>query len=133
MDALIISLITFGLLVVIDLVWLGVVGKPIYVKYLGHMMRSRPRWVVALAFYVLYALGLIFFAVYPALFAGTIAIAALHGAFLGLLAYGTYELTNFAVLKHWPWQLVIIDWLWGVVLTSGVASIVFVIAVRLLA
>ena len=46
------------------------------------------------------------------------AAAARRGAALGLVAYGTYELTNWAVLRDWPALLVPIDIGWGVVLTA---------------
>ena len=43
------------------------------------------------------------------------------GAFFGLVAYGTYDLTNLATLRNWPLPMVIVDLVWGAVL-SGVSA-----------
>ena len=40
---------------------------------------------------------------------------------LGLLIYGVYETTNYALLKNWPLQMVIMDILWGGILFFIVA------------
>ena len=75
----------------------------------------------AIAFYLLYAVGLGFFAVQPSLADGDWLRAALVGGFFGLVAYGTYDLTNLATLKNWPLPMVIVDLVWGAVL-SGVSA-----------
>ena len=35
---------------------------------------------------------------------------------LGLVIYGVYEGTNYAILKKWPLKIVIMDTLWGGIL-----------------
>ena len=70
----------------------------------------------------IYAYGVLFFAVTPALQGGELSRAALYGAMLGLLAYGTYNLTNLATIKAWSAILSVVDMAWGAVVTSAAAS-----------
>ena len=40
----------------------------------------------------------------------------------------TYELTNLALLKSWPLNIVVVDIIWGVVLCTAVATLSFMLA-----
>lgn len=72
-----------------------------------------------MAFYILYLVGLIVLVVLPALdVAATYSSVAARGAMLGLVAYGTYTLTNYATLKVYGPQLAAMDLAWGPVLTA---------------
>ena len=44
--------ITLGLLVTLDLLWVGVMAKGLYAKLLGDFIKSTPDWVAAAIFYV---------------------------------------------------------------------------------
>lgn len=118
------SAVTLGL----DLLWLGVVARGFYRAELGHLMAERVSWPPAFLFYALYGAGAVYFAVEPALRAGGLRAAAVHGALLGLLAYGTYDLTNMAVLRGWGARIAALDVAWGVFLTAAVASAAFLAA-----
>jgi uncharacterized membrane protein len=107
---------------VIDIIWLGVIAKDIYQKYLGSFLTDQVNWVAAVIFYLLYIVGILVFAVYPGVQKESALVALLLGAFLGVIAYATYDLTNLATLKNWPIQIVFIDIIWGAVLT-GIVSI----------
>lgn len=107
---------------VVDLLWLGVIAKDLYRKYLGHLMRPSPLWSVAIVFYLLFNIGLVVFVVYPAVQKGSLSYALIYGAFFGFITYMTYELTNWAVIKDWPWEIVIIDIVWGMVLSTLVGT-----------
>ena len=107
---------------IVDLLWLGVIAKGIYRKYLGHLMRPSPLWAVAIIFYLLFNVGLVVFVVAPAVQKASFSYALLMGSFFGFITYMTYELTNWAVIKEWPWQIVIIDIIWGIVLSAAVGS-----------
>ena len=89
-------------MVALDLLWLGVVAKPLYQKGIGHLMAARPNIPVAILFYLVFSVGLLVFAVgahSPARdWNHTLASAALFG----FVAYATYDLTNLATLKDWP-------------------------------
>lgn len=106
----------------LDFIWLGIVMKDFYAKQMGTLLLANPRWGVAVAFYVLYLAGVVFFAVAPALQFGELSRAALYGALLGLVAYGTYNLTNLATIKAWSAMLAMVDMVWGAIVTSAAAS-----------
>lgn len=106
---------------VVDLLWLGVVAKGIYQKYLGSFLAPKPNWPAAFIFYGLFVVGVMIFAVIPALKSGEPLKAIFWGALFGFFTYMTYELTNYAVIKDWPAGIVFIDIIWGVVLSSIVA------------
>ncbi|MBN8746105.1 Uncharacterised protein [Xylophilus ampelinus] len=112
---------TFVVMLVIDLLWLGVIAKGIYQQGMGALMAPQPRLPAAAAFYLLYPVGLVVFAVLPGADAGSVLRAALTGALFGLFCYGTYDLTNMAVVRGWPVGLSLLDMAWGT-LASGVAS-----------
>lgn len=120
-------LLTFAAFLAIDGVWLGVVAKNLYRKYLGFLMTPNTVWLAALLFYLLYVVGVLVFAVVPGLQAGSLGRTALLGALLGLIAYATYDLTNLATVKGWPVIITVIDLVWGTVLTAAVAAIGFLI------
>ena len=107
---------TFLVMLAIDALWLGVVARDLYRQDMGILMAAQPRWAAAAAFYLAYPLGLVVFAVKPALEtgrAGSLGRALLLGGLLGLFAYGTYDLTNLAVVQDWPLGLTFIDLAWG--------------------
>lgn len=102
-----------------DLVWLAVVAKSFYRDRIGHLMADRFRGGPAVAFYVVYIAGIVWFAVGGA---DRWQDAALDGALLGFFCYGTYNLTNFATLRGWPLSLVLVDMTWGTALTGATAT-----------
>jgi len=108
---------------VIDMVWLAGVAKSFYGSQLGDMMRRPPNWPVAIGFYLMYIVGIVFFASRFGLQAESIKMAALYGAALGFMCYATYDLTNLATLKGWPPKMVVVDIIWGTVLTGSGAAI----------
>lgn len=109
-------------MVALDLLWLGVIAKPLYQQGLGHLMADRPNITVAVLFYLLYALGVVIFAVAPhhngAGWGSTLALGALFGFF----AYATYDLTNLATLRDWPLRLSLLDMAWGTVVSAASAA-----------
>jgi len=106
---------------VVDGMWLGTVARGFYRRHLGFLMADRPNWAAAVAFYLLYVLGVTVFAVLPAVDAGAIGEAAWRGALFGLVAYATYDLTNAATLRDWPARITLVDMAWGTLLTAIVA------------
>lgn len=106
-------LFTFLVMLAIDALWLGVVARDLYQQEMGSLMADQPRWAAAAAFYLAYPVGLVIFAVRPALEARSMGRAVLLGGLFGLFAYGTYDLTNLAVLQGWPLGLTFVDLAWG--------------------
>ena len=115
----------------VDSVWLSVMAAQLYRPLLGDMLAEDFDIVAAALFYVLYVGGIVFFAVKPALERGRAATAALNGAFFGLCAYGTYDLTNQATLKDWPTVITVADLCWGTILTATAATVGFLVASRI--
>jgi len=108
---------------VVDGAWLGVVARSLYRRQLGFLMAERPNWFAAVAFYLLYVLGVTVFAVLPGIDAGSVGDAAWRGALFGLVAYATYDLTNAATVRDWPGTITLVDMAWGTVLTTIVATV----------
>ncbi len=105
----------------LDFLWLRTM-RPFYESQMGSILLSEPRITAAVLFYLVYAIGIAFFAIIPNLGSGTIWTAAGYGAALGLVAYGTYDATNYATLKDFPLSIMIVDWTWGTALTAVVAA-----------
>jgi uncharacterized membrane protein len=114
-------LITLAVFFAIDMVWLGLVAKTFYRKHLGFLMGPTVVWPAAILFYLLFIAGLLVFAVRPALAAGAPLRALALGAFLGLVSYATYDLTNLATLKDWPLLVTVVDLVWGTALGGAVS------------
>jgi uncharacterized membrane protein len=118
-------LITILSFVAIDMVWLLFVARGTYVAEMGELLRKQPNMTAALAFYIVYAAGLVFFAVMPGLKSNSVGEAMMLGAALGFVAYATYDLTGLSVLQGFGLKIALIDLVWGSVVSSlacGVAS-----------
>ncbi|MEI8177283.1 DUF2177 family protein [Aestuariivirga sp.] len=120
------------LFLAIDMIWLLWLGRGIYVSEIGNLLRQPPNMGAAGAFYILYVTGLMVMVVWPAVQGGSVGQAVLYGAVLGLVAYGTYDLTNLAVMKDFTTKIAVIDLLWGTVLTGAVSGLTTMIGLRLL-
>lgn len=114
---LLIYVLTLIVFLIVDLVWLGYIARGMYKKYLGGFLSDNVNWTAAFIFYFIYVAGVLIFAVFPAIHKDSVMHAVLMGALFGFFAYATYDLTNLATLKGWPIQIVIIDIIWGSVLT----------------
>lgn len=105
----------------IDLVWLGLIAKNIYRKYLGELLSDTVNWGAALIFYLLFIVGIFIFVINPSIEKQSAMRALVLGAIFGLITYATYDLTNYATLKGFPLNVVIIDLIWGTFLTATVS------------
>ena len=107
----------------LDYVWLTTMSAALYRRDLGPLLADDPKLGVAAVFYLAYAVGVVIFAVRPALASGDWRSAALYGALFGFFAYATYDLTNFSTLKVWSLRVTLLDIGWGIVLTAVAASV----------
>ncbi len=114
---------TLVVMLVLDLLWIGVIAKPLYQQGIGHLMADPPRMGVAAVFYLVFALGLMVFAITPGTSAPGWKSAALSGALFGFFAYATYDLTNLATLRAWPVSLALIDMAWGTAVSAVCAGV----------
>ena len=116
----------------LDFLWLGFIAKGYYQSQVGALLLDKPNLPVAALFYGIYIVGVLFFAVLPALDGGAWGKALLQGALFGFIAYATYDLTNLATLKGWPPGIAMLDLAWGAVLTGLSATAGYVVTKALL-
>ena len=112
---------------IFDILWISYVMRPIFERHVGDMLLDSPRMAAAAAFFVVYVAGLMYFASAPAAAQGVWWLAVVHGAAIGFLAYGTYELTNVATLKGWNYNMLVTDIAWGVGLSSVTSLVGYMI------
>jgi uncharacterized membrane protein len=109
----------------LDAIWLSKIALGMYRQELGSLLLEKPNLPIAAGFYLLYVVGIVVLAIVPALSEGGWVKALLMGAVLGLVAYGTYDITNLSTLKGWSTRLALIDIAWGTALTAVSATIGF--------
>jgi uncharacterized membrane protein len=110
-------------MLLLDVLWIGFIAKPLYQQGIGHLMADQPNLAIAALFYLVYAAGLMWFAVQPHADAQSVGKVALAAALFGFFAYATYDLTNWATLKNWPASVAIADMLWGSFASAAAASV----------
>ena len=115
----------------LDFVWLGFVAKSFYREEIGPLLLEKFNMAAAVGFYLIFVVGIVIFAVLPAVQAGSWKTALLYGALFGFFTYATYDMTNLATLKAWSPIVTIVDIAWGTALT-GVAAVVGYSATRAL-
>lgn len=127
MHPVLLYLATAAIFFAIDMFWLGVVAVAFYRTHLGYLLAPEVGWTAAIIFYLIFIAGLLLFAVYPAIDAGSLLRAALLGAAFGFVCYATYDLTNQATVRDWPLIVTLVDLAWGTVLGGVVASLSFLV------
>jgi uncharacterized membrane protein len=105
-----------------DFLWLSYASSAFYRPKLGELLSDSPNLTIAAVFYLVYAIGIVVFAVLPATAARSASMAIGLGALLGLVAYGTYDITNLATIRGWPASVSVVDLAWGVFVTSLAAA-----------
>lgn len=111
----------------IDAFWLTIMAQRVYRPLMGEIVLEEFKIVPAVLFYVIYIMGVVVFAIAPAMATGRWTTATTYGALLGLVAYATYDLTNHATLRNWPVAVTIADLCWGTFLTALAATAGFFI------
>jgi uncharacterized membrane protein len=120
-------LATAAIFLFIDFLWLGYIAKTFYFSRLGDLLLDKPNLGVAAIFYAVYVIGVVIFAVGPALKSGSWQTALVYGALFGFFCYATYDMTNLATLKGWPVSVAIVDVIWGTVLTGTSALLGYLV------
>ena len=104
---------TLVVMLLVDLPWITVIAKSMYQEGIGHLMAEKANVPAAVAFYLIYVFGLIWFGLAPHAAVPGVWKAAGSAALLGFIAYATYDLTNLATLRNWPVGLTLADLAWG--------------------
>jgi uncharacterized membrane protein len=121
---------TLVAMAILDSAWISFALNRLYKPGFGSLMGDKPVVSAAIAFYLLYPAGVTFLITSPLLANGTLAGVLLRGAVFGLVAYGTYDLTNQAIMRGWPWNVTLADMAWGAVLTAVSAGAGYLVASR---
>lgn len=121
-------LATIPVFFLIDMIWLGFVARNFYRDQLGDLLSPKVNWPAAIVFYLLFIVGILIFAVMPAVEKESWSKATVMGALFGLFTYATYDLTNLATINKWPLTVVLVDMAWGMVLCASVASVSYLLA-----
>ena len=123
--------VAFPVMLILDFIWLKFVARSFYFSRISHLMAEQVSLVPAFFFYALYAGGVVYFCIYPAVEAASLKKALVQGALFGFFCYMTYDLTNQATLKDWPVAVTIIDTIWGATVTAVTSVISTFILLKL--
>ena len=115
-------------LLVLDAIWLSQTFATIYKPVLGPLQAAKTNWPAAAVFYLIYPIGILFFATLPALRASGWSAALFSGLVLGFFTYATYDLTNYATLRGWTLNITLADIGWGMVITGSAATLSYLAA-----
>jgi|TARA_B110000116_G_scaffold209501_1_gene185084 uncharacterized membrane protein len=107
---------------IIDIIWLSYAVKSFYRPNIGPLLNDKPVMWAAIMFYLVYVIGLSIIILQPSLSNNSISQAFWTGLVFGVVAYGTYNLTNMATIKNWSVNVVIVDMIWGGILTGFSSS-----------
>jgi uncharacterized membrane protein len=111
----------------LDALWLSQIALGMYRRELGALLLDKPNLAIAGIFYLLFVIGIVVLAILPALNGGSWVNALIMGAVLGLVAYGTYDITNLSTLKNWSLTVTIADLIWGTALTAISATVGYLV------
>ena len=109
--------------IIAEMIVLTNIMQPLFKKHIGFLMKEDTNFSIAAIFYFVYVAGVFWFASRAGIKSESFSVAIFSGAFLGLLAFGTYEITNYVILKDWKIELVLVDTLWGIVITGSMAYV----------
>lgn len=116
-----------GVFLALDMLWLTVIAKNLYKKYLGYIMSDKPKIIAAFIFYAIFVIGILVFVVNPALQKQSLLYALGFGALFGFITYSTYDLTNLATVKDWPVKITMIDLVWGTSVSAVTSTLSYLI------
>ncbi len=126
------TLIAALIFLIIDIIWLSFAVKSFYRPNIGHLLLDKPVMWAAAMFYIIYVIGLGVVIIEPSTNFENIFNFLLKAFMFGLVAYGTYNLTNMATIKGWSPSVVFVDMLWGGSLTAFSSYYGILIAKKLL-
>ena len=117
---------------VIDIIWLSLSVKSFYRPNLGQLLLDKPIFWAAALFYILYVFGVAILVIQPTLNSDSLIQSFYTGFIFGLVAYGTYNLTNMATINGWSEYVVFVDMIWGGILTGFSSSLGILIAKKII-
>ena len=112
------TLIAAFIFLIIDILWLSFSVKSFYGPRIGHLFADKPVIWAAAMFYIIYVVGLAVVIIEPSINFDDTSKFLFKAFMFGLVAYGTYNLTNMATVKGWSPSVVFVDMIWGGSLTA---------------
>tara|TARA_X000000950_G_scaffold270383_1_gene350101 strand:+ start:702 stop:1112 length:411 start_codon:yes stop_codon:yes gene_type:complete len=116
------TIIASVIFLIIDIIWLSFATRSFYRPLIGNLLTDKPVMWAAALFYILYVIGISLVVIQPCVESGNLLKTFYTGFIFGLVAYGTYNLTNMAVLKGWSPTVTFVDMFWGGSLTAVSAT-----------
>lgn len=111
--------ITFICLVALDVCYLTVTKDLMSVQIASvQRVALQPRMIGAIVCYLLIAAGLWYFILRDRR-------SPWEAMLLGVVIYGVFDSTNYAIFKNWKWQVALLDTLWGGVLFAMTTMAVY--------
>ena len=107
------TLLAALIFLIIDIIWLSFAVKSFYRPNIGHLLLDKPVMWAAAMVYIIYVVGIGVVIIEPSINYDNIFSFLLKSFIFGLVAYGTYNLTNMATIKGWSQSVVFVDMLWG--------------------
>jgi uncharacterized membrane protein len=115
----------FPTLIILDLIWIGVVAQGIYQAQIGYLLSPTVVWWAAIVLYALYAAGIAYFVVLPAIRKRSLTRALATGFFFGLTVFAVYDLTNLATIRDWPVAISFIDMAYGSIVAAVTSALAY--------
>ena len=129
---LVATLIASIIFLIIDVIWLSFATKSFYRPLIGNLLSDKPVMWAAALFYILYVFGMALVVIQPCIDSASLFRTIYTGFIFGLVAYGTYNLTNMATIKGWSTKVVFVDMIWGGSLTAFSSYFGILLAKRVL-
>ena len=126
------TLIASVIFLIVDVIWLSFATKSFYRPLIGNLLAEKPVIWAAALFYILYVFGMSIIVIQPCIESDSIFKTIYTGFIFGLVAYGTYNLTNMAVLNGWSPTVTFVDMFWGGSLTAFSATTGLYIAKKII-
>ncbi|BCS34894.1 hypothetical protein TBR22_A41200 [Luteitalea sp. TBR-22] len=128
------AVLTTATFAALDFLWLAVFMNGFYKTELGTLARLSgtdfsPVWWAAFAVYGVLVLGLVVFVLPRA--EGHPGRALAFGALMGVVSYGTYDLTAYSVLAGWSLRMTLVDIAWGATICGLTSAVVTAVEPRL--
>lgn len=124
--------ITFGIFLIVDLIWLNFIAKNLYQKEIGTLLLKNPNLLPAFLFYALFIVALLVLVLIPGIQSNSLTKTLLLGAVFGFITYATYDLTNLATLQGWSIKMTVIDLIWGTSVSTFVTFWGYIIGSKII-
>jgi uncharacterized membrane protein len=119
----------FVTIIILDYLWLGIITKKFIISQFGSLVKVKNgsidiKLFVGLVTWLVIALGVYLFAVYPS---STLQQTLFLGAAFGFISYAIYDLTNLTFIAGYPLKFVFVDIAWGTFLCTVLSYVGYLV------